>query len=293
VEEVVILAPAVRDCICIAPLLWASISPQAPLGQAFDVSSVKPAKPEILSRRGFLCGFGGGDRFMGLGTLQFFIACAYGIPAARASLEILERPKWVDEDLFEIAATAAPGTKRGSQSERFMTLRALLADRFKLAVHRERKEAPIYALVHARRDGTLGPQLRQTEADCAAWIAQGRQGAPPPISGDLPCGRGRVDRATIQGTIMTLQQFTNLLSPRVERPVEDRTGLVGTFNLKLEWSPDQSAQTPSGTGTASVPDDLPTSVFTALQEQLGLKLESTRSIVDVLVIDHVERPVQN
>jgi uncharacterized protein (TIGR03435 family) len=286
------LSARLRECISMLSLLWMALSAGAAAGQAFDVSSVKPARPDVLVRRGLLCGFGA-DRFMGLGTLQWFIACAYQIAPARALQEILERPKWVDEDLFEITAVTAPGAMPGSLTERLAMLRALLTERFKLVVHRVTKEVPMYALVLARRDRRLGPQLRQTEADCAAWIAQGRQGAPPPISGDLPCGRGRVDRTSIQGTIMTLQQLTNLLSPRVERPVEDRTELRGTFNLKLQWRPDQHAQLPMSTDVATIPDYLPTSIFTALQEQLGLKLESTKGLVDVLVIDHVERPVQH
>ncbi len=145
----------------------------------------------------------------------------------------------------------------------------------------------MYALVMPRRDSRLGPQLRATTGDCAAWIAGGRRGAPPPVPGDLPCGRQVVSAFAFRSTAMTLSQLANLLSPRVERPVQDQTGLKGTFALDLQWRSEQSPP------NAGLPDSLPTSIFTALQEQLGLKLESTKGTVDVLVIDHVEHPTEN
>jgi uncharacterized protein (TIGR03435 family) len=89
---------------------------------------------------------------------------------------------------------------------------------------------------------------------------------------------------------MTLSQLANLLSPRVERPVQDRTGLAGNFDLDLQWKSEPGKET---TLDAGLPDSLPISIFTALQEQLGLKLESTRGQVDIVVIDHVEQPTPN
>jgi uncharacterized protein (TIGR03435 family) len=89
---------------------------------------------------------------------------------------------------------------------------------------------------------------------------------------------------------MTLSRLADLLSPRVERRVQDRTGLAGNFDLDLQWRPEPGKEGPPDAG---LPDTLPTSIFTALQEQLGLKLESTKSSADVLVIEHVERPTPN
>jgi uncharacterized protein (TIGR03435 family) len=265
---------------------------QVPATPAFEVASVKPAAREVLLQRGFQCGFGPGGRFMGLGTLQWLIACAYRIPAARAGQEIAGGPKWLDEDLFAIAATSPANHVPPSQSEGLAMLRTLLADRFKLVVHREAKDVPMWALVVARRDGRLGPQLRPTTADCAAWIADGRRGAPPPSPDvtKLPCGRGMVNASAIRNSAMTLSQFANLLSPRVERPVQDRTGLEGNFYVDLQWRLEPG---PPGPPDAGLPDRLPSSIFTALQEQLGLKLESTRGSVNLLVIDHAEPPTPN
>jgi uncharacterized protein (TIGR03435 family) len=262
----------------------------------FEVASIKPASQELLLQRGFFCGFGAGGRFMALGWLRYLIECAYEIRAADPRQAILGGATWADADLFAInASSPADGIPR-SQSEGLVMLRTLLADRFKLVVHRETKEVPMWALVMTRRDGRPGPQLRPTAGDCAAWIAGGRRGAPPPLPADrLPCGRGTVNASVIRNSAMTLSQLANYLSPRVERPVQDRTGLTGYFDVDLQWT----AQEPLGTPDAARPvlpaalDPNGLSLFTALQDQLGLKLESTRGPVDVLVIDHVEHPTDD
>jgi uncharacterized protein (TIGR03435 family) len=107
------------------------------------------------------------------------------------------------------------------------------------------------------------------------------------MPGDLPCGRQTVSAFAFRGTAMTLSQLVNLLSPRVQRPVQDETGLKGTFALDLQWRSEEARP------DASLPDSLPTSIFTALQEQLGLKLKSTKGRIDLLVIDHVQHPAEN
>src|SRR4029078_5693105 len=132
-----------------------------------------------------------------------------------------------------------------------LMLRALLAERCKLTVHDETKEMPIYALVLARSDGRLGPDLHRSETDCAAVAAaaRGRVPAPPPgppQPGErLPCGiRIGPGTMTIGGT--SLAQFANSLSMFVGRIVTDRTGLTGNFDLNLAWTPDQAGQRPPG-----------------------------------------------
>jgi bla regulator protein blaR1 len=267
-----------------------ALAVQTSASPTFEVASVKPAARETLLQRGFSCGFGAGGRFMALGTLEWLIACAYGVPAARAGQEIAGGPKWLSEALFAIVATSPPDRIPRSQSEGLAMLRTLLDDRFKLVVHRETRSVPMWALVVARRDGKLGPQLHPTAPDCAAWIANGRRGAPPSDATDLPCGRGIVNASAIRNSAMPLSQFASLLSPRVERPVQDRTGLEGNFYVDLQWKADLG---PLGPPDGGLPDRLPTSIFTALQEQLGLKLESTRGSADLLVVDHAELPTAN
>jgi uncharacterized protein (TIGR03435 family) len=234
-----------------------------------------------------MCVFDGRTfRFAGDG--QWLIACAYGIPAARAQLQIVGVPEWLAADLFEINSDSAPapGNVRHSWSEGLVMLRTLLADRFKLAVHRETKEMPTYALVMARADGRRGPQLRSTPQDCAAWIAAGgRPGPKPSTPGYRPCGFGKVSRSTITNTAIPLSRFADLLSPRVGRVVRNQTGLEGPFDLDLQWTPEPVAQ---GSAVERGP-----SLIAALQNQLGLTLESSSDSVDLLVIDHVEHPTEN
>jgi uncharacterized protein (TIGR03435 family) len=275
---------------CALSVLWpvgGTVSAQTPASPTFDVASVKPVEPAARLQKPLTCGFGAGGKFMAYGWLRYLIACAYGIRSADPRQEIVDGPHWVDVDVFEIMANSPPNNIPSSQVEGLAMFRSLLAERFKLAVHRETKEVPMYDLVMAGRDGKAGPRLRPTAENCSAWIASGRRGAPPPVPGDLLCGRQSVGRSAFRSTAMSLSQLANLLSPRVERPVRDRSGLQGTFALDLQWRPEQSPT------DLSLPDSLPTSIFTALQEQLGLKLESTRGAVDLLVIDHVEHPTED
>src|ERR1051325_4499381 len=261
----------------------------------FEVASVKVANPDVLQHRGFACGFARG-RFYGLGDVRWFVACAYDIPAARSTQDITGFPKWAEE-LFEIQATFSvkDQARDVSPSDRREMLQSLFADRFKLVVHRERKEVPSYARVMARKDGTLGPQLLPTPKACADWLAGVGQGEQPMLFGDLPCGRGEMRANVMRQSRAPLSQLASLLSPRVGRPVEDRTGLTGMYALDLRWSAEPSPQVSSGAAlpSAALPDNLPTSIFTALQEQLGLKLEPTRTLADLLVVDRIERPTPN
>jgi uncharacterized protein (TIGR03435 family) len=273
----------------------AALSAQQPsAAAAFDVASVKPADPDILRSRGLECGFLPSGRFHALGNLRWLVACAYDLRPAQSRQQIVGAPKWADDDLFEIRATFDASPLTGSQ--RLAMLQTLLADRFKLTVHRERREVPGYALVIARKDGRLGPNLQPTPTMCTEWLDGGRRGDVPVIFGDLPCGRGVMNASTMRQTRTPLPQLANLLSARVERPVEDRTGLTGFYAFDLRWAAEPSSSTAANSGTmpsAPAPDNLPTSIFTAIEEQLGLKLETTRTTMEFLVVDHAERPAPN
>src|SRR5262249_5407026 len=143
---------------------------------------------------------------------------------------------------------------------------SLLEDRFKLKVHRETRELQRYALVRAQKDGALGPQLRPSRLDCSV---------------DFTKCSIRVGAGTFGSGSTPIVALTNYLaSSIVQTVVVDRTGLEGRYEINVEWSADQSAT------------DKP-SIFAALQEQLGLKLEPERGPVDVVVIDHVDRPTEN
>jgi uncharacterized protein (TIGR03435 family) len=271
----------------------AFVHQQVPIipGPQFDVASVKPANPDVLQHRAFGCGFLPSGRFEGLGDLGWFIACAYGIPAARSRQDIVGLPKWADEELFEIRATFAPVSL--SPVQRMSMVQSLLAERFKLVMHRERKEVRGYALVVARNDGRLGPHLQPTPKACADWIGGGRQGEQPMVFDDLPCGRGEMRANIMRQSRAPLSQLANMLSPRVERPVEDRTGLTGMYAYDLRWAGPVPAGPLSDGPPSATSDNLATSIFTAVREQLGLKLEPIKTIAGFLVIDHIERPTPN
>jgi uncharacterized protein (TIGR03435 family) len=265
---------------------------------AFEVATVKPNTSAEWRVAG---GFQPGGRYSVTNyTLRALIAAAYMRPQVNPDFLISGGPKWIDADHFDVQAKAAEdvppsvGPDTASSPRRLM-LQALLAERFKLKVHHEISERPIYALVFARTDRKTGPQLRLAAIDCAA-IAAGRGGAPPPSPSQLgarpACGM-RVAPGNLGGGGVVMSQFASLLPRFVDRVVLDQTGLVGGFDLELNWTPAPGEWTPPPLpGVPDPPAQGPT-LFTALQEQLGLKLESAKGPVDVLAIDHVEHPTEN
>jgi uncharacterized protein (TIGR03435 family) len=158
-----------------------------------------------------------------------------------------------------------------------------------MAAHTERRDRPIYALMPARADGRLGPRLRRLDADCAALGDAASQGKAPPRpqlpEGIALCGVQRTEGTILSGGL-TMPMFVQLLTGQAGRVVVDQTGLDGYYAFALNY-----AQQPAAAAD-SAPGDRP-SLFTALQEQLGLKLEAQRSPVDVLVVDRIERPTED
>jgi uncharacterized protein (TIGR03435 family) len=166
-------------------------------------------------------------------------------------------------------------------------VRGLLAERFNLAVHREQREMPVYSLVVARDDRRLGPSLHASTTDCASATAAG--GAAPQLpSGQLLCTT-RMSPASINAGGITMARLAQTLSGIVGRVVTDETKLTGTYDLQLAFAPEQPP--PPGAPPPADPDA--PSIFAALQEQLGLKLNTRRGLVDVLVIDRVDPPKEN
>ena len=230
-------------------------------------------------------------------TLRGLIRFAYQLEGAR----LTGGPSWLDADRFDIVAKAENGDlgepylaeQRGEASRGQMMLQSLLADRFKLRVHTEGREQAIYALVLARRDGTLGPELRPSTLDCR--MAAPRADAPSP--GRTSCGI-RIGGAP--GTIVaggaSIGQVARTLATWVERVVVDRTELSGEFDFTLRWTPDQMAEgfgKKVAAGGLAPADPNGPSIFTAIQEQLGLKLDAQKGTVDVLIVDSAEHPIEN
>jgi uncharacterized protein (TIGR03435 family) len=196
-------------------------------------------------------------------------------------------PDWFNRDRWDIVAKAPEELVK--QQQRLLTLlQNLLADRFKLVARRESREMPVYALLLARADGRLGPQIRQASPECeAARLAREKgQTTPPQITRGF-CGT-RAGNGSVSTSAVALADFARNLAPMTGRFVIDRTGLTGSYDLDLKWTPDQAL---AGAAAGAATDG--TSLFAALQEQLGLKLEAQRAPVEVLVIESAERPAED
>ena len=217
--------------------------------------------------------------------LRFAIRQAYRLPESR----VLGGPTWLDTDRFDIVATAT-GDGITSDVIRQM-LRTALADRFGLMLHNETKQMPIYSLVLARSDGTLGPNLRRSSADCTGRKSE-------VVGGRVLCGvlvSQAPTSASLRGGGAAFAEFVRLLGDFLERPLIDHTGLTGAFDVELQFTAARGSlpgAAPGGLATAPGTDDIP-SIFTAVQEQLGLKLNATTGTADVLVIDRVTPPSEN
>jgi uncharacterized protein (TIGR03435 family) len=261
---------------------------------AFEVATIKPNKSVEV---GGTAGFQPGGRFRSINiTLQGLIATAFGTDRPLLVAQIVGGPDWIATDRFDITA------KMGSDASQDMKelyrqmpvlLRTLLEDRFTLKTHSETRQLPVYALVLDRKDGRLGPQLRRSVVDCLARSESARAGTPRPAPPrDRPACGARFGTGTLSASGFTILNLVGTLSANVGRVVLDRTGLTGDFDVALQWTPDRLPLAGDSSTNPAPSPDAP-SIFTALQEQLGLKLESTTGPVDVLVIDHVEHPTED
>jgi uncharacterized protein (TIGR03435 family) len=279
---------AVVAAVGLAFVLDGSISAQAPAPgspPSFEAASVKVNKSGQPGGR-----FGGqpGQVMVTNYTLRDIVRNVHMLQA----YQIVGGPEWIGADKFDIVAKAAVGAPPGQM---MVMMQTLLAERFKLRTHRETRDLPIYALVLARPDGRLGARLTRAAVDCAALRAARERGENPPMpapSGNHPvCGMNTNPGRMVAGAY-ELRDVARNMAPIVGRSIIDRTGLAGAYDLELTWTPDQTPATPPGAPTPSFDPDGP-SIFTAVQEQLGLKLESTTGPVDVLVIDSAERPTED
>lgn len=220
-------------------------------------------------------------------TLRALIAAAYVRPQVNPDFLIAGGPRWIDTDHFDVEAKAGgdfPPGPDGPSSPRRRMLQALLADRLQLKVHHELRQGPTYALVLAKDDRNLGPQLHLSSADCAVTPAAPRQAC-----------SARIGPGSFAAVGTTMAQFVSLLPRFVDRVVTDSTGLTGRFDMELHWTPlpGEWVAPPSPGVQRGLPAADGPSLFTALQEQLGLKLRGQTGPVDTLVIDSVEKPSEN
>ena len=260
---------------------------------SFDVVSIRPFRtPSGMT----VCTFMPGRLACNNAKVRWVILRAYYV----LDIQLSGGPSWISSDRYDIDAKESdelsaeleklPRNQR--REKQALLLQSMLADRFHLKVHRETKQLPVYALVVAKN----GPKLKATNI----------QSADPGETG--PDGRSLAESCTIRGTSgggnlyqgCTVAVLTSYLPLSLGRFVLDRTGLKGRYDFTLDYSDQNSAEVssgPAGSGTASngplPPDESGPSIFAAVQEQLGLKLEPTKGPVDMIIIDHIERPTEN
>jgi uncharacterized protein (TIGR03435 family) len=232
---------------------------------AFEVAAIKLSDPNRPGRR--LFSIRGTEVTAVYATVSDLIAFAYGVHAAQIS----GAPAWIESDKFDITGKSE-GDGQPNPNQLKTMLQKLLADRFQLTLHRDKKQLTVYALRNN------GPKLTLSEA------------ASPIPNLIFRAGNWPVRNAT-------MEEFAGVMQAHLDRPVVDQTGLKGRFDFQLQWTPDETpSASPGRLGEPPKPperaDSLP-DLFTAIQQQLGLKLESTKAQVDVLVIDKVEKPSEN
>jgi len=229
--------------------------------------------------------------------LRTLILRAYGLHDS----QLIDAPEWTAVERFDVDARAEPAPP--SPDALMPMLRTLLADRFQLKVRTATRQLPAYVLVHARSDRRLGPQIRPTQADCSGGprvmtreelMAIAKEGWPPcgqvvtisfltTSSDGTPGSKVRVRRSGV-----TMADFATFLQGPVGRPVVDRTGVDGLFDVEYSFAAQPPGPSTELAAGANVPP-----ILVALEEQLGLKLQSERAQVAVVIVESVERPTQN
>lgn len=293
----------------------AAPSPAGSPAPAFEVTSVK----RNMSGQGFITVTLAPTRptFINFPVRQLIVR-AYGVQP----YQVLGGPSWITSDRFDVTAKTDQDV---SMAQSNLMLQTLLADRFKLKVHRETRQSDVFRLVKARADGKLGESLKPSTANCGAMLG-GRPGGPgpapgantpvpapgaaagPPLArlggppgpgGPMPGCMMMIAPGRLEVTGQPLSAFASTLATQMGRPVIDETGLSGRYDFTLSYMPDSGGRgLPPGVPPPGAPELPPIdpnapALPTALQEQLGLKLESTKGPVEMIVIDSIEPPTED
>lgn len=299
-----------------SPLGMAQSQAGAAAPLSFEVASIKPSAAEngVFMVR---IGTSPGGRWTATGiTVGMLIQQAYDVK----DYQISGAPSWLNSERYDIVAKAdTPNITRDMAK---VLLQSLLAERFKLQIHRETKELPIYALLV----GKNGHKLHESEVKPATQsdsqppnpskpaqtggggggVAGGLVSVGPGgkvVDGEAPVKSGsmiRMGRGQLNAQMTTVSAIAGMLAQQLGRPVIDKTDLKGNFDFSLQWTPDETQRGPGFGGMERPATDSPLpgdtsgpSIFTAVQEQLGLRLEATKGPVEILVIDHIEKASGN
>jgi uncharacterized protein (TIGR03435 family) len=251
----------------------------APKPLEFEVASIKPTEPGAQGSS-FMT-----DRSAGLNVKNMAVKSLVGFAYDVKEFQISGAPGWVNTERYDVTAKSShsggeepPDPRSMSDDQRKLRdtqlrekLQSLLAERFGLVVHKEMKDAPAYALVV----GKNGPKLKVVT-----------------VPGDQQGIRGN-GRGHLQGMAAPSAMLASVLSNNLGRPVLDKTGLTEKYDWTLEWTPDAAIARPEGLDSPPPSDGTGPSLFTAVQEQLGLRLDSIKAPIETIVIDHVDRPTEN
>jgi uncharacterized protein (TIGR03435 family) len=274
----------------VAGAIASSLIAQTPVqvGPAFEAASIKRNTSGGRSYENFQAG----GRFIARNaTMRALIGCAFSDPVALAPQQMAGGPSWIETEHFDVEARGSAdfpevscgsvGTAMGSAM-----VRALLVDRSRLATHWEQRDLAVYALVR-RSDRQPGPRLLTSAGkpgtDCQSATAAAIGDASLSQCGSYLLQNTGGNQFAIHARGITMPDFARNLQNIAGRLVVDRTELAGTFSFDLDFE----YRPPSGTGAD---EGIGAAIFTAVQDQLGLKLDATRAPVNVLVIDHVDQP---
>ncbi len=276
-----------------ASLVVAAAPSAAQSAARFEVASIRPNTSGDFKRA---IGPGPGGRFQGLNvSVRELVAFGFGVDMARATLQV-DAPAWIDQERFDVDALAPGGA--ATPAEMRAMVAALLADRFGLRAHREKREVAAFNLVMDREDRRPGPRLRSSTIDCEARRAAARRGGPPPAPQGPPpnsatvrpvCGL-RQGPGRFAGDAASMNQLASALSQFAGRIVQDRTQLAGYFDVDLEWTMDPAQAVRAGDAPEPGKE---AGLLAAVREQLGLRLEDARTTVEVVIVDAAERPTPN
>jgi uncharacterized protein (TIGR03435 family) len=257
------------------PLLCRALHAQDPTPHArdvpseFDVATVKLSNPDVPGRQ-FMAK---GHQFLTVNTtLNDLITFAYGLNVR----QVVDGPAWAASEKYDLDGKVA-GDGQPNDAQWKLMIQRLLRDRFMLKFHHESRVLPVYELSL----GKSGPRLAESNADPASLPGMGFRGF-----GNMPVSNA------------TMRDFSAMMQGSVlDRPMIDRTGLTGRYDFVLRWTPDDSQfigmRPPGSVIPGSDSPNAPPGLFAAIQEQLGLKLSSVKAAVDVMIVDHVEKPSAN
>jgi len=262
-------------CALIGAMALAQSPARRPAFDSFEVATVKPTPPDDY-RGARLFRMPSAHQFIAKNyPLRMLIALAFNLPLRAIS----SGPDWIDSDHYDIVA-ATPGEAKPTLDEQMTMLQKLLADRFNLTFHREKREFSLYAMTVASNGPKLKPSTAPPDENPALLMTV------------YPAASGGIDHVLMPGHAATVAQFASVLQRVVlDRPVVDQTGLSGKYDFELEWTPTDAEF--GGTLPQGPPDTERPGIFAAVQQQLGLKLEATRGPIDTMVINRVARPTEN